>query len=216
MRPRRKPQIIAHAQVEGIEHLRAAQQAGAGIILALPHVGNWEVAGAQAEKLGISVLAVAEALPNRRLVDWFIGVRKELGIEVAIAGKGRRVTGSLLRRLRAGGTVALLSDRDLTGRGLEVEFFGERTTIPAGPFALADSTGAAIMPVGCYFNEGRGHRFVVYERVAIPHGPNRDERLIAAAQRFAKVMEEVIRVAPEQWHLFQPNWPSDSQGETEK
>ena len=215
VRGRRKPQIIEHAHIEGLEYLDAAREAGAGVILALPHVGNWEAAGAKAEEMGMPVLAVAEALPNRRLVDWFVAVRGELGIEVAIAGKGRRVTGSLLQRLRAGGTVALLSDRDLTGRGLEVELFGERTTIPAGPLALADRTGAALLPVGCYFRKRRGHRFVVYEPVSIPEAPERDERLALAANHLAKVMEKVIRVAPEQWHLFQPNWPSDSKGGTE-
>jgi lauroyl/myristoyl acyltransferase len=210
VRPRRKAEIVAHAQVDGLEHVHAAQEAGAGIILALPHLGNWEAAGAKAEEIGIPVLAVAEALPNRRLIDWFLSVRRRLGIDVVIAGRGRRVTGALITRLRAGETIALLSDRDLTGRGLEVEFFGERTTIPAGPVALADRTGAALLPVGCYFKEGRGHRFVVYERVAIPAADARDERLTLGAQQFAKVMEDVIRAAPEQWHLFQPNWPSDT------
>jgi KDO2-lipid IV(A) lauroyltransferase len=210
VRPRRKSEIVAHARVDGLEHVHAAQQEGGGIILALPHLGNWEAAGAKAEEIGIPVLAVAEALPNQRLIDWFLAVRRKLGIDVVIAGKGRRVTGDLMRRLRDGKTIALLSDRDLTGRGLEVDFFGERTTIPAGPVALADRTGAALLPVGCYFKEGRGHRFVVYERVDIPEAGDRDERLALGAQRFAKVMEEVIRAAPEQWHLFQPNWPSDA------
>jgi KDO2-lipid IV(A) lauroyltransferase len=209
VRPRRKKEILAHATVEGLHHVRAAQDAGKGIILALPHLGNWEAAGAKAEEIGIPVLAVAEALPNERLIDWFLDVRRALGIEVVLAGRGRRVTESLMRCLKDGGTVALLSDRDLTGRGLDVEFFGERTTIPAGPVALADRTGAALLPVGCYFNHGRGHTFVVHDPVVLPDIENRKERVAAGAQQFAAVMEGVIRAAPEQWHLFQPNWPSD-------
>lgn len=209
VRPRRKQAIVAHASVEGLEHVREAQRAGRGIVLALPHLGNWEAAGAKAEEVGIPVLAVAEQLPNRRLVEWFVDVRRQLGIDVVIAGRGRRVTEELLRRLREGGTIALLADRDLSGRGIEVEFFGERTTIPAGPVSLADKTGATLLPVGCYFTEGRGHSFVVRPPIDIPEGSDRAERLAVAAQRFARVLEDIIRVAPEQWHLFQPNWPSD-------
>lgn len=209
VRPRRKRAILEHAGVTGLEYIDAARERGRGIILALPHLGNWEAAGAKAEEVGIPVLAVAEALPNDRLVRWFIAVRRQLGIDVIIAGRGRRVSETLLRTLKGGGTVALLADRDLTGRGLEVEFFGERTTIPAGPVALAERTGAALLPVGCYFNAGRGHSFVVHPPIEIPPGERRAQRVAAGAQHFARILEDIIRVAPEQWHLFQPNWASD-------
>lgn len=213
--PRRKGHIVSHARVVGIEHVEAAREKGAGVILALPHLGNWEAAGAKAEAIGIPVLAVAEMLPNERLVDWFVALRRQLGIDVVLAGAGRRVTESLLRRLQAGGTIALLADRDLTGRGIEVDFFGEQTTIPAGPVALADRTGATLLPVGCYFNEGRGHTFVVHPPMELPTEGPRSTRIGVAAQDLAKVLEEIIRVAPEQWHLFQPNWPSDREKEEE-
>ena len=209
VRPRRKKSIVAHSSLEGMEHLTAARDAGRGIVLALPHLGNWEVAGAMAEQIGLPVLAVAESLPNGRLTDWFVEVRRRLGIDVVIAGRGRRVSEVLLRCLKSGGAIALLADRDLTGRGLEVEFFGERTTIPAGPVSLADRTGAALLPVGCFFNSKRGHTFVVYPPVELPKGEDRAARLAEGAQQFAGVLEEIVRAAPEQWHLFQPNWPSD-------
>lgn len=214
VRPRRKAAILAHASVEGFEHIEAAASSGRGIVLALPHLGNWEAAGAKAEEIGIPVLAVAEALPNPRLVDWFLDVRRKLGIEVVIAGRGRRVSEELLRELKEGGTIALLADRDLTGRGLQVDLFGERTTIPAGPVTLAERTGATLLPVGCYFNEGRGHSFVVRAPIEIPEQGNRTERIAAGAERLARVLEDIIRAAPEQWHLFQPNWPSDAEPET--
>jgi KDO2-lipid IV(A) lauroyltransferase len=209
VRPRRRDAISAHASVEGIEHISAAQAAGRGIILALPHVGNWEAAGAKAVDIGIPVLAVAEALPNQRLVEWFMSVRSQLGIEIVLAGKGRSVSAKLLRCLKSGGTIALLADRDLSGNGIEVDFFGERTTIPSGPVALADRTGAALLPVGCYFKRGRGHTFIVSPPITLPDIDSRPERLAAGAQQLAAALEAVISVAPEQWHLFQPNWPSD-------
>ncbi len=209
VRPRRKAQIVAGCVVEGEDNIHAARNAGRGIVLALPHMGNWEAAGAKAEEIGIPVLAAAEGLANSKIVDWFVEVRASLGIETVIMGRGNRVTAALARRLLAGGVVALLSDRDVSGRGVEVEFFGERTTMPAGPMALAERTGAALLPVGCYFVAGGGHRFVVLPPLDIPAGETREERVQAGTQAFARVLEGLIRAAPHDWHLFVPNWPSD-------
>lgn len=209
VRPRHVKAILEHSVVDGEEHILVARDAGKGVIVALPHLGNWEAAGPQAERLGVPMLAAAEALPNPRIVEWFIETRGRLGIDVVIVGRERRATQALIEKLRTGGAIALLSDRDLSGRGVGVEFFGEQTTLPAGPVALADRTGAALLPVGCYFNEGRGHHFVVEPPIEIPDLPDKDARIAAGTQRYAHALETLIRRAPEQWHLFQPNWPSD-------
>lgn len=209
VRPRRVSALLDHSTVEGAEHIVAARDAGRGVIVALPHLGNWEAAGPVAVELGVPMLAAAEALNNPRIVDWFIETRSRLGIEVVIVGNDRRATQQLIERLREGGAIALVSDRDLAGRGVPVEFFGEATTLPAGPVALADRTGAALLPVGCYFERARGHHFVILPPVEIPDSADKEERLAAGTQRFARALEDLIRRAPEQWHLFQPNWPSD-------
>ena len=209
VQPRRVDEILEHSVVEGGEHIVRARDAGKGVIVALPHVGNWEAAGPTAVDLGVPMLAAAEALPNKRIVEWFLDTRKRLGIDVVIVGRDRRATQALIERLRQGGAIALLSDRDLAGHGIEVDFFGERTTLPAGPAALADRTGAALLPVGCYFNRRRGHRFVILPPIDIPALPVKDQRIAQATQAFAHALEDLIMRAPEQWHLFQPNWPSD-------
>jgi KDO2-lipid IV(A) lauroyltransferase len=209
VRPRRKAAILAHSTVDRPDRLRDAQAAGKGVILALPHLGNWELAGPTAEALGLPVLAAAEALPNQRIVDWFVDIRRQLGIEVVVVGKDRRATGELLERLREGGTVGLVADRDLSGRGVPIEFFGEMTTLPAGPVALADRTGAVILPVGCYFRAGRGHDFAVGKPIVVPDLPDRDDRIAAGTRLVADAFEGIIRRHPEQWHMFSVNWPSD-------
>ncbi|HEX9855733.1 MAG TPA: phosphatidylinositol mannoside acyltransferase [Acidimicrobiia bacterium] len=209
--PRRKAEFVEHADVEGVEHATAARDAGRGVIFALPHIGNWEAAGAKAEAIGFPVLAAAEALSNQRIVDWFVECRRAVGIDVVVASTGAKVTAALMRRLGDGGTVALVADRDVTGRGVEVEFFGEKTTMPAGPVALAERTGAALFPVGSYFKEGKGHDFVIHEPIVIPDAPTREERIAGGVKAFASALEGIIRVAPEQWHLFVPNWPSDEE-----
>jgi len=209
MRPRRKATVVAHSSVEGAEHAYQGLEHGNGLILALPHLGNWEAAGAKADEIGLHVLAAAEALSNQLVLDWFKDVRAACGIEVVIVQRGAGVTADLMRRLRSNGVIALVADRDVTGKGVEVTFFGEVTTMPAGAVALADRTGAVIVPVGCYFAAGRGHTFIIESPVEIPDLDDRADRISAGTQELASRLEAIIRRAPEQWHLFQPNWPSD-------
>lgn len=208
-RPRRRRHILARTSIEGIEILHEARDSGRGIILALPHIGNWEAAGLRASEEQTRVLAVAEDLGNERIVQWFIRMRNLMEIDVLIARRGARVTGELLKRLEAGGVVALPSDRDIKGRGIPVEFFGEATTLPAGPAALAERTGAVLLPVGTYFGEGGRFDFVVEPPLEVAAGETREERVAGTAQALATAFERIVRRAPEQWHLLQPNWPSD-------
>jgi KDO2-lipid IV(A) lauroyltransferase len=115
----------------------------------------------------------------------------------------------VLRALRDNRVVCLLSDRDLTGDGVSVEFFGERTTRPAGPATLALRTGAALLPVAVYFEPGRGHRGVVRAPIATARAGGLRDDIARITQYLACEFEILIRAAPEQWHLLQPNWPSD-------
>ena len=209
IRPRRRRAILERSTLVNAEVLHAAMRSGEGMVLALPHTGNWEAAGLRSAAEGARVLAVAEALPNERIVEWFTGMRATMDIDIVIARKGARVTPALVERLRAGGTVALLCDRDLKGTGIPVTLFGEETTMPAGPAALAERTGAHLVPVGIYFEPGAGNRFVVHPRLPVPDLPTREERVAEMTRRLAGVIEEIVRAAPEQWHLIVPNWPGD-------
>lgn len=209
MTPRRRKGVLARSVIDNVETLHEAVASERGLVLALPHTGNWEAAGLRAAAEGARVLAVAEALSNHRIVDWFTRMRGMMDIDIVIARKGARVTRRLLERLQDGGTIALLSDRDLKGTGVPVTLFGEQTTMPAGPVAMADRAGATLLPVGVYFLEGAGHRFVIHPPIEIPDLPDSDERVRIGTERLAEVLEDIIRVHPEQWHLVLPNWPSD-------
>lgn len=209
LRPRHRNRVLAQSTIPGVEHLHAAVASGKGLILALPHMGNWESAGLRGAAEGARVLAVAEALSNERIVEWFTQLRYMMDIDIVIARKGGRVTRDLTERLQAGGTIALVCDRDLKGRGIKVQFFGEETTLPAGPASLADRTGAHLLPVACYFERGAGNRYQINPRMVVPDLPTAEERVAALTQDLAFKLEEMIRQAPEQWHLIVPNWPSD-------
>ncbi len=211
-RPRRRSVITRSATRVNFDPVFAAMEQGRGRIFALPHVGNWEVAGVIADEIGTPVVAVAEHLPNQRITDWFLDVRAHFGIDIILTSDPNR-TRKLIKILKDGGAVALVADRDVTGRGIEVEFFGERTSMPAGAVALAEMTGAALLPVGAYYRDGKGYRIVVHDPVDLPDLPDREARVAAGVQEFAHVLEDIIREEPSQWHLFQPNWPSDERFE---
>ena len=206
-RPRRFEQVRGRITLSGLQHVRAAQVENRPIIVALPHVGNWEMAGTLAEDAGVRITAVAEALANRRIAEWFTELRARLSIRVLLA-EGPATMRALVSALREGRLVALVADRNIGGKGVEVDFFGERTSLPAGPAVLALRTGAVLLPCAAYFRTGAGHRVVVYPPV--PEPPRGTPRRVEAMTgELARCFEDMIRAAPTQWHLVQPNWPSD-------
>ncbi|MCI0424482.1 MAG: phosphatidylinositol mannoside acyltransferase [Actinobacteria bacterium] len=208
IRARRVPAILEGTTAEGLEHISSACEAGKGVIYGLPHMGNWEAAAPVSAALGMPVVAVAERLPNPRITRWFLGMRAEFGIEIVLATGGAEVMRRLEAALQENKAVALLSDRDLRGRGVPVELFGETTTLPPGPATLALRTGAPLLPVAPYF-EGSGHRVVIRPPLPIPEQGSRTEKVRQLTQGLGREMEEMIRARPRQWHLVVPNWPSD-------
>jgi phosphatidylinositol dimannoside acyltransferase len=207
-RDRRVSGMLATTEVEGLEHILAARDRGKGMVYGLPHMGNWEAAAPVAVTEGVPVVAVAEQLKNRRITDWFTEMRAKFGIEIVLATGRVEVMRRLEAALAANKAVALLADRDLRGRGVEVSFFGEQTTLPPGPATLAIKMDAPLLPVACYFN-GSGHRVVVRPAIPVPDGESRSEQVREMTQTLAFEMEKLIRQAPHQWHLVVPNWPSD-------
>jgi KDO2-lipid IV(A) lauroyltransferase len=205
VRPSRFPALRATMDVEGFEHLEKARDDGRGVILALPHLGNWEVSALVAVDAKLPLVAVAERLANRRITEWFLRQRAMFDIEVVLTGAGPSSRRRLSEALAAGHSIALLCDRNLTGRGIEVRFFGENTTLPAGPASLALKTGAALIPIGVYFGAGPVHRVVI--EPPLPAGDAGD--VTRLTQALAERFEVIIGRHPEQWHLVQPNWPSD-------
>jgi KDO2-lipid IV(A) lauroyltransferase len=199
--------ILSHGKIDGFEHIEAGLAEGNGVILALPHLGGWEWAGAALAVGGHRLLAVVEKIDPPELLAWFAEQRAAIGIEVVTLGPDVGV--SVLRALRDNRIVCLLSDRDIAGDGVEVEFFGERTTLPGGPATLALRTGATLLPVAVYFRAGRDHLGVVRPPVEVQRLGRLREDIARITQALAYELEILIRAAPEQWHLLQPNWPSD-------
>ncbi len=189
---------------EGRGYLDAAYAAGAGVVVALPHVGSWEWGGALLAQIGMPMTAVAEALEPPALFEWFKSKRESIGITIEPLDSHAGTV--LLDTLRRGGVVGLLCDRDLVGNGIPVEFFGERVTFPAGPATLALRTGAALVAAACYAGPGRDHFAVITPPIPAERlGRLRDD-VARVTQSIAKELEGLIRRAPEQWHVLQPRF----------
>jgi lauroyl/myristoyl acyltransferase len=206
----RDANVARYFTIGGYEHITAGVAAGRGTILALPHLGGWEWAGAWMALQGHDLLAVVEPVEPPELFDWFAAQRNAIGLDIVPLGPD--VAARVARALRDNEIVCLLCDRDLTGDGVEVEFFGERTRLPAGPATLALRTGAALLPAATYFRPGRDHRAMVLPPVDTSRAGRLRDDIARITQALAYEFEGLIREAPEQWHLLQPNWPSDRNG----
>ena len=203
-------QVSARFRVTGYEHVEHALAGGSGVILALPHLGGWEWAGFWLTKVkGLRISVVVEALEPQELFDFFADFRGELGMNViaADASAASQVAAALGRNE----VVCLLSDRDVTGGGIPVSFFDEVTNLPAGPALLALRAGAPILPTAVYFEPGGMHFGVVTPPLDLSRSGKRLRVDMArVTQDLAHGLEGLIRYAPDQWHLLQPNWPSDA------
>ena len=196
--------------VYGYDRVEASLAAGRGPILVLPHLGGWEWAAAWlGHTVGVEVAAVVERLEPDDVFEWFVDLRSAYGIDVIPLGSD--ALGRLVKAVDDCKIVCLLSDRDLGGNGIEVDFFGEKTTLPAGPALLARRTGAPLLPTAVYF---RGNGRVGWVDEAIEADPNLPLRADIARMtgELAVALEGLIRAAPDQWHLLEPNWPSDHDG----
>lgn len=207
--PRPGPEEIRKRTTsEGLDELAKRLDEGRSVIFVSPHLGSYDVAGAWLASNGWRVLAVAEQLEPPELFDMFCELRASVGVEILPAGKGSTAR-TLLSALREGAIVGLIADRDIAGSGIEVEFFGEKTLIPNGPAVLALRTGAALAVGALFQRPGGRYHAVVLDPIDVEAGKTEEHRVRALTQQVVAQMEDLIRREPGQWHLFQPNWPSD-------
>ncbi len=200
-------EVVQRICVDGLRHLVEGIALGKGVIMALPHVGSWEHGGAFLASQGLPMTSVAERLEPPELFDFFVEQRAAMGLTIVPLGPGSGA--AVISTLRRGGLVGLLSDRDLEGTGVDVEFFGEKTTMPAGPATLAIRTGARLVTGAVYSGPGSDHRGVVERPLdTTRHGSLRAD-VARLTQQIAHRFEGLIRRAPDQWHVFQPFWSAD-------
>lgn len=188
-----------------LAHLRG----GRGVIFALPHMGNFDHAGAWIMARGAGrISVVAERLKPESLFQRFVAYRESLGMEVVPHTGGPRPFAVMATRLREGRLVCLVADRDLSAGGVEVTLFGEKARIGAGPAALAVRTGAALMPVTLWFADGgwRGH---IHAEIPVPESGTPESKVASMSQRLATAWESDISRHAADWHMLQKVFVAD-------
>jgi lauroyl/myristoyl acyltransferase len=202
-------ELAATITVHGLEHLDQALAAGRGVIAALPHLGGWDWGGRWIAGTGRRATVVVEPLRPPEVFEWFVQFRRQSGLDVVAVGPGAGAAG--LAALAANHILCLLCDRIVgDASGIEVEFFGERTMLPAGPVTLALRAGVPVVPIAAYFGQ-KGDEHLIEMRPPLElvrRGRLRDDVRVGT-QLLAHELEVLIRKAPTQWHLLRPNWPSD-------
>lgn len=188
--------------VVGKQLVAESVASGRGVILTLPHSGNWDMAGLYLVQQYGQFSTVAERLQPEVLYEAFVEYRESLGFQVLPLTGGTPSYPKLKQVLEEGGIVCLMGERDLKQRGVACEMFGEATSLPAGPAQLALETGAALHVVHCWYPAEGEWGFSVSDEVEVSDLPE-------TVQRIADLFAANIAAHPEDWHMLQPQWTAD-------
>jgi lauroyl/myristoyl acyltransferase len=203
-----KEELNRRFVMHDIENIDRAVDAGRGALLVLPHLGNWDLAGHYVVSKGYKVCAVAERLENQRVFDLFLRHREELGMKILALDSGARVGPQLLELLADNWLIALVADRDLSGRGVDVEMFGATRKLPAGPALLSLTSGAPLMVAPVYTTE-TGWDCRIGRPLEVERSGEMRADVTALTHLMAQEFERVIAAKPTDWHMFQPAWGSE-------
>jgi len=213
--------LPSRVDIESVEHIENAIARGNGVVVASMHFGSWEVGLAGWNKMGRKMALLAEVLRPAKLFDRVVGARSAQGVHVIPIDTeamregdlqvARRLGAASMREvfkvLRSGGVVAMALDRDLTGNGEPMEFFGQPAPIPIGAVEIAIRAGAAVVPIVLFRNKNRV-RAMVYPEIRYAPDQPRDAEVRKTAQVLLRIFEQAIREHPEQWHVLDPIWPA--------
>jgi KDO2-lipid IV(A) lauroyltransferase len=191
--------LVRRTRTVGEHHIRDAHASGRGVVAALPHMANWDWAGAWACATGMPLATVAERLRPERLYDEFVAYRRSLGMEILPLTGGDPTLPRLEDYLAEGRLVPLLSDRDLSRTSVEVMLCGARARMPRGPAVLARRAGVALIPVTMAY---RGDDLEITFHAPVEHVEG-EAGLTVMMQTVADRFTDGIRADPQDWHMMQ-------------
>jgi phosphatidylinositol dimannoside acyltransferase len=191
-----KEELLERTEIDGLGHLDDALTRGRGVLIALPHMGSWDNTGSYGGALGYPIMAVTGRFPGS-LNDAVVQTRQRYGLDVLLVG--RPAVREIIQALNANRLVGLVCDQE-EGPGVEVNFFGRRAVVPAGPAALAIKTGAALMPGYQYMTPSGRHHIYLEAALRWPEGETKENLM----QRIVSRFEAFIRERPDQWYAFRP------------
>ncbi|HEX6547300.1 MAG TPA: lysophospholipid acyltransferase family protein [Candidatus Dormibacteraeota bacterium] len=193
-------ELRGRVTIDGREHADAALSSGRGCIMAVPHMGSWDIGGSYAGALGYRIAAVAERFPGS-LDDAVVETRQRFGLRVIPLG--RAAVRAIQQELGEGAIVALLCDLP-HGPGVEVEMFGRRATVPAGPASFACKAGAPLLPAYVRMTAPGRYHITIEEPIPTAGRGVGREATRDLMQEVARRFEAFIGAYPEQWYAFRP------------
>ena len=200
--------VMKKVVIKNQSYLDNLMKSEKGFIFALPHLGNWEMAIPVGKSIGLDLVAVAEPLDNKRVLNWFKSLREQLGCEIILGGKGQNTFDLLQDKIMNGKHICLLSERSINKSGVGVEFFGEVAAFPKGPVALALKTEVPIVPAAFLKLEGR-YTLVFDKPFYVPLFDNEAQSIQQGLKVLAKSFEDLIALDINQWHSIQPVWANE-------
>jgi len=192
-------------ELEKIKKIKANNE---GFIIALPHQGNWEFAIPAGNEIGLKLVAVAEPLENKLILNWFLNLRSLLGCKIILGGNNTNTYEQVKNEVNRGKAVCLLSERHVKKSGVGVNFFGKLAAFPSGPISIALETGCPIIPTTCIATKSG---FVIHfgDPFYVPIFGNKAQSLQNGLKTLANEFEKLIKLAPNQWHSTVPIWSDE-------
>ena len=201
-------QIYEKVEIVNEGEVRKLNKNFRSFIIALPHTGNWEFAIPMGERLNLKLLAVAEPLEDKNILNWFTSLRESLGCKIILGGKGQNTYQKLLNHINDGYHVCLLADRHVGNSGVGVEFFNQMAAFPKGPIALSLETQVPVIPATFITVNGM-YKLIFGKPFIVPHFENDAQSIQHGLKVLSKELEKLILLDPNQWHSIQPVWTSE-------
>ena len=201
-------QIYENVEIVNEDEVRKLNKNFSSFIIALPHTGNWEFAIPMGERLNLKLLAVAEPLEDKNILNWFTSLRESLGCKIILGGKGQNTYQKLLNHINDGYHVCLLADRHVGNSGVGVEFFNQMAAFPKGPIALSLETQVPVIPA-TFITVNGIYKLVFGKPFIVPHFENDAQSIQHGLKVLSKELEKLILLDPNQWHSIQPVWTSE-------
>ena len=192
-------------EIINFDYVKKLKKQYTGLIFALPHMGNWEFAIPAGNSLNLNLLAVAEPLSNKYVLNWFKKLRESLGIEIVIGGKGQNTFNLLVDKLASGKDICLLSDRSVNKSGVAVEFFSNIASFPKGPVALSLKTSVPIVPTAM-IKMSTGYKLYFHKPFYVPLFENEATSIQQGLKTLSNSFEEILSMDINDWHSIQPVW----------
>lgn len=202
-----KEYVAKHIKIENSHYFDQALKYGKGVIVLTAHLGNWELGGVVMTLSGYPLWAVALEHRYKKVDNFFNFQRESKGLHVIPL---KRAVRQCLDVLRDNKMVALVGDRDFTGKGVPVKFFGKTAFIPDGPAAFSLRTGASIVPGFMLRNPDDTFTLKIEEPLKFNGSKDKKADLMKLIMQYNAIMEKYIRQYPDQWYMFRRFWAENA------